>query len=206
VAFKRLDTEKRKMQLVSLIDMAFILLLFFMVTIFVAQLLKQEQKIFVPTPKNEPGRAQIFIQLLEDNNFVWIDKNATNVVERAWNRIENADWYWPLSPKQKEKRKTEIALKALLRKNSGAQLESKLKALVTEARETGAKYFAIIRCPNDVPYSRVVDIIKILSLAETIEYGCIGGTLDQISNCRSVQIVREKTKQGEERDNLWIDF
>ncbi len=206
MAFKRRDNEKKKMQLVSLIDMAFILLLFFMVTIFVANLLKQEQKIFVPTPKNEPGRAQILIQLLEDNKFVWIDKNATETVDRAWKRIENEDWFWPLSHQQKEKRKTEIALHALLRINPAAQLERKLKALVNEAKKTGAKYFAIIRCPNEIPYSRVVDIIKILSLAETIEYGCVGGTLDQISNCRSVQIVREKTKKGEERDNLWIDF
>jgi len=206
MAFKKKNENKRKMALVSLIDMAFILLLFFLVTIFVAQLLKAEQKIYVPTPTNKPGRAQILIQLLDNNNFIWIDQKATEIVGQEWEKLEKQDSFWPLSPQQQDIRKTSIALNALLREHPASQLEEKLNSLVSEVDETGAKYFVVIRCPDAIPYSKVVDIIKILSTAATIEYGCVGGTIDQIRNCRSVKIVRERTSKGEERDNLHIDF
>ena len=196
MAFKRLDTEKRKMQLISLMDMAFILLLFFLVTVFIAHPSQQEQKLYVPTPENVRGRAQIMIQLLPDNQFVWIDESSTAIVESIQ---RDFGYLAPSTLKAK-------IIDDLLRRNTleSRRLRNRLERLVKQAdKDPNAEYFVLIRCPDEIAYFRVVDIIKRLSDCKyhNIKYGCVGGTIDQIRNCKQIRVIRKKG-----RENLWIDF
>jgi biopolymer transport protein ExbD len=197
VAFSRIkDTGRRRLELIPLMDMVFILLIFFLVTMFVAGLARQEQKLDIPTPKNEPGRAQIMIQLLPGGDFVWVDEGATKIVED----VERDFGY--MNPTALRERKVEEVLRRSTHNRD--DLDRKLEALVERANgDPNAQHFVLIRCPNEIPYYRVVDIIKVLSNGEydNIKYGCVGGTIEQIRNCTQIQVVREK-----DRKNLWIDF
>lgn len=190
------ETSKSKVELIPLMDMVFILLVFFLVTMFVTQLSKQEQKLDIPTPKNEPGRAQIMLQILPGGDFVWIDSCATSIV----NDVEDNFGY--LSPQMLRAKKVEEVLKRS--RYTPQNFEKKLTAFVEQANaDPNASYFVLIRCPNEVPYFRVVDVIKYLTdcVYHNIDYGCVGGTIGQIENCRQIKVVREG-----KRENLWIDF
>ncbi|RKY75482.1 hypothetical protein DRQ07_11835, partial [candidate division KSB1 bacterium] len=87
MAFKSIRKKKEKIELVSLIDLLFILLVFFLVTSFVVRLPLQERNISIPTPENKPGRAQIVIQLIDNNFIFWIDEDASSKVKEIENRM-----------------------------------------------------------------------------------------------------------------------
>ncbi len=209
MAIKFREEDRRKMELTSLIDMVFILLVFFLVTVTVVQLTVKEQKLPVPTPISEPGRAQILIQLLADGRFLWIDDQATSIVSRIMDQVEKTFGY--LSPRELENKKTHQALRVLLNKNifPGDLLESKLDRLISKANKTpSSQYFILLRVPDSVPYYHIIDIIQKLSRAKfhNISYGCVGGSIAQIRNSKNVKVVIEKDKHGRRRENLRIDF
>lgn len=201
MAFKKQKAGRRKIELISLIDVVFLLLLFFLITSFVIQLSKEEQKLDIPTPENRPGRTQILIQLLEEKKILWIDENSATVVRN----IREEKSYLP-----KNLLNAEI-LNRLLNTNSFSETKfrAKLQELIRKADEDPrAKYFVLIRCPNEIPYFRVVNIVKALSGSKygNIKYGCVGGSIAQIRNCKRIETVRELDPQGRERDNIFIDF
>lgn len=201
MAFKKQKAGRRKIELISLIDVVFLLLLFFLITSFVIQLSKQEQKLDIPTPENRRGRTQILIQLLKGKNFFWIDENSAAVVQKI--REENS--YLPANLLNAK------ILNKLLSTNifSETDFRAKLQELIRKTDEDPrAKYFVLIRCPNEIPYFRVVNIIKALSGSKygNIKYGCVGGSIAQIGNCIRIETVRELDPQGRERDNIYIDF
>ncbi len=209
MAIKKQQEERKKMELTSLIDMVFILLVFFLVTVTVVQLTVKEQKLPVPTPISEPGRAQILIQLLDDGRFLWIDEQATSVVSKIMNRIERNFSY--LSPRELETKKTKTALNAILNRNifPKDRLEKKLDQLIAKAnKEPSSQYFILLRVPDSVPYYHIIDIIQKLSQARfhNISYGCIGGSIEQIRKSKNVKVVIERDKNGRRRENLRIDF
>ncbi|MBC8185180.1 biopolymer transporter ExbD [candidate division KSB1 bacterium] len=197
MAFNRLKNEKRKMQLISLMDMVFILLLFFLVTMVVAQLSKAEQKLYIPTPKNnERGRTQILIQLLEGKSILWLDRNSTPIVEKV---MHEQSYKLPNELRQE-------ILNTLLQQCVIAEyeLKAKLSQLVSNANlKPNHQYFVLIRCPDIEPYSRTVKIISALAKAKykNIKYGCVGGSINQIRNCQNITTVNESGHL-----NLWIDF
>ena len=201
MAFRKRETDRRKIELISLIDVVFLLLLFFLVTSFVIHLSKQEQKLDIPTPKNIRGRTQILIQLMERGNFFWIDENSVTMVRK----IREEKSYLPTNLINAE------ILNKLLNTNSFSEtgFKAKLQEFVRKAdQDPRAKYFVLIRCPNEIPYFRVVDIIKTLSSSKygNIKYGCVGGSIAQIRNCKRIETVRELDSQGRERDNIYIYF
>lgn len=201
MAFKKREIGRRKIELISLIDVVFLLLLFFLITSFVIHLSKEEQKLDIPTPENRRGRTQILIQLLEGGRFFWIDENSAAIVQKI--REENS--YLPANLLNTE------VLRGLERTNtfSETRFRAKLRELIRKADEDPrAKYFVLIRCPNEIPYFKVVDIIRVLSGSKygNIKYGCIGGSIAQIRNCKKIETLRELDPQGRERDNIYIDF
>ena len=201
MAFRKGEIGRRKTELISLIDVVFLLLLFFLITSFVIHLSKEEQKLDIPTPENRRGRTQILIQLLEGGRFFWIDENSAAVVQKI--REENS--YLPANLLNTE------VLRGLERTNtfSETRFRAKLRELIRKADEDPrAKYFVLIRCPNEIPYFKVVDIIRVLSGSKygNIKYGCIGGSIVQIRNCKKIETLRELDPQGRERDNIYIDF
>lgn len=190
-------------------DVVFILLIFFLVSIFFASLPNEERKLFIPTPKNEPGYAQVLIQLIDENSFLYIDPFVT---EQLVNDITQIDNKPNLSRQQRLQEKKDL----LIRKNTFPvmsddlvnNLKLKLQTLVDHAdNHPEEKYFAIIRCPDDLTYSSVIEVIQILTKAKykNIQYGCVGGTVLDIQNCTSIEktLARE---EGSTRRNVVIQF
>ena len=194
--FRKQETDKRKMGLISLMDLIFILLIFFLVTNLMTQSAELEQKLYVPSPEDVRGRAQILVQLLEDGTVLWLDENSTRIVESV---IRRYGFEHPDSLRRR-------ILNTLLRQSiiSGNDLNEKLNRLVNYANsKPNHRYFVLIRCPDMVPYYRTIKIISALAKAkhQNIKYGCVGGTIDQIQNCKNIEIVKEH-----KRRNLWVDF
>ena len=87
--------------------------------------------------------------------------------------------------------------------------DEKLEQLRSRADENPyAQFFVLIRCPNALPYYKVVNLIT--RLTETtyrnIKYGCVGGTLQEIQQCRRIYTVVEEDSQGRRRKNIRIDL
>ncbi len=201
MAFKHPPRHREQIELVSLIDMIFILLVFFLVTSFVIRMPMQERSLYVPTPENQTGRAQILIQLIDEEHVFWLDDQASSVVE------EMESNYGYLSPS----RLRDQIVRTLQKRYtiSFDVLEARLQTLRDRAEaDPGARFFVLIRCPDALPFYRVVNILTFLSEARyrNLKYGCVGGTLDDIQNCRRVTVVAERDRDGSIRKNIRFDF
>ncbi len=206
---KKPSDGNRKMQLISLMDVVFILLIFFLVSIFFASLPNEERKLFIPTPKNEPGYAQVLIQLIDENSFLYIDPSVT---EQLVNEITQIDNRSNLSRQQRLQQKKELIIGRntfpIISNGIVNNLEAKLGALVNHAdSHPEEKYFAIIRCPDDLTYSSVIEVVQILTRTKykNVQYGCIGGTIQDIWNSTSIEKVLSK-EEGSTRRNVVIQF
>jgi len=201
VAFKRPKRHRDQIELVSLIDMIFILLVFFLVTSYVIRMPLKEHTLYIPTPENTLGRAQILIQLIDESRVLWLDESASERVES----IENEYGY--LSPARLRSR----ILETLIDENtlSYAQMNTRLTRLKERAAsDPHQRYFLLIRSPDAMPYFRIVEVISQLSdnPFRNIKYGCVGGTLDEIQNSRRVSTVYERDRSGRRRKNIRFDF
>jgi len=199
--------ENKRLTLTSLMDVVFILLIFFLVSVFFASLPNEERKLFIPTPKNEAGSAQVLIQLVDDNNYFYIDPLVTEGLVNDITAIDNRSG---LSSSAKLAAKKNLLIRKCLFSMDDPQnnLFEKLNKLLNHANtHPEEEYFVIIRCPGELPYSKVIDIIQVLSKSEyqNIQYGCVGGTLDDIRNSKRIekQLVRE---EGQLRKNVVIDL
>lgn len=199
MAFKPYDTSKRKPQLVSLIDMAFLLLLFFLVTSLVAQLSKQEQKLAIPTPENKSGRAQILIQFLSENEFLYIDQTTNRIVQAV------KDEFGFESPGSRRRR---IVNRILTNKKCNkAEIIKKLTGLKKIASDhPDQQYFILIRCPKEIYYYHVLQLVQFISGLPNVTYGCVGGTVADIRNATDIYLRSGKDSHGKKRENLVILF
>jgi len=201
LAFNTRNKPKEQLELVSLIDMILILLVFFLVTSFVMQLKYHEEGLYVPTPENKPGRAQIVLQLMPDQEFFWLDETATAEVKRL------RDTYSFL-PEPARSRKV-FSMLAADNIFSARALYPKIDALKTRAQRTPeASFFILIRCPNALPYVRVIDVIARLTDAglPNIRYGCIGGEMAELLALQRLQLRPRRDSNGALRENIAIDF
>ncbi|NQT25457.1 biopolymer transporter ExbD [candidate division KSB1 bacterium] len=201
MAFKRPKRHKDQIELVSLIDMIFILLVFFLVTSYVIRMPLQEHTIYIPTPANELGRAQILIQLIDESTVLWLDESASGRVEA----IEGEYGY--LSPAGLRRR----IIDDLISENTipFSELDIRLSRLKERAEsDPHQRFFLVIRSPDFMPYFRIVEIISQLSDSQfrNIKYGCVGGTLEEIRNCQRVTTVYERDHAGRRRKNIRFDF
>ena len=156
----------------------------------------EERKVSLPTPENVYGRAQIVIQFIDNEEVFWLNESSADVVKRM------TDENWDLTPKQLQR----LILNTLIKENtiSLTELETKLDELkIMAKRNLNSNYFVQIRCPNDLPYQTVINVVSQLADNEfrNIKYGCVGGSIDEIKNCRRLVTVRDKG-----RLNLQIDF
>ncbi|MFQ5708983.1 MAG: biopolymer transporter ExbD [bacterium] len=187
MAFRRFRSSKRKIQLISLIDLIFILLLFFIVTSVLVKISKGESKIFIPTPKNEPGEAQVLIQILDRERFLWIDYTAIDTLNR---------YRYLLSDRADSRAKLDLIAKKMT--IDGESLTQRLKSLKRHLlRKRTDAYFVIIRCPNRLPYYLPLKIIEQLVGIPNLEYGCVSGTIEEMRNSENIVI---------ERNLIQIDF
>ncbi|MBN1783187.1 biopolymer transporter ExbD [bacterium] len=187
MSFKKKYSAKQPPELVSLIDMIFILLVFFLVTSFAIKMPLQERSLLVPTPENKPGRAQIFIQFLDEDHLFWLDESANRDVE-TWDR----ELFYMLG----DQKNREI-IQRLIRKNQmpSGDFYGKLRLFVQHAKmQRNRTFFIVIRCPDHVPYVAVMKVLSILSQADNVEYGCLGGSIDDLLKSRiSTGVYQGKT-------------
>lgn len=201
MAFKPKKKSRERVELVSLIDMIFLLLVFFLVTSYVIRMPLQERGMYIPTPKYDIGRAQIVIQFVDEGRVFWLDEDASSVVsdfEQNYGYVSDS-------------RLTEMILDALISQNiiSLEDLDLKLQALRQKADSNpNGRFFVLIRCPDEIPFHRIVSVIARLtdSTYRNIRYGCLGGTLEQIRSCRRIYTVFEDDSRGIRRKNIRIDF
>ncbi|MBN2416970.1 biopolymer transporter ExbD [bacterium] len=164
--------KERRVDLISLIDMVFILVIFFMINNMTVQSENLERRFTIPTPKNERGNdAQVLIQIIDENRFFWIDHNDYSEIDNQLAAV-----WLPVRTRYTE-------LEAYLREHNTYpwnMLGDKLAAVFEEMADS--KCFIVIRCPNNIPYFKVIEVIKLINQSDikTIEYGCIGGDLDDI--------------------------
>jgi biopolymer transport protein ExbD len=203
-------SDNRQLGLISLMDVVFILLIFFLVSVFFASRPNEERKLFIPTPKNEAGSAQVLIQLIDDDSFFFVDPQVT---EKLVVDITAIDARGGMSASQRLAAKRNIlttqgTFSMRNRRTGGNQLIEKVNSLVDYAdAHPEEAYFVMIRCPGELPYSRVIAIIQLLSQStyKNIQYGCVRGTIEDIQQSRRIErrLVRE---EGQIRKNVIIEF
>lgn len=174
MAFRRISHESRKIQMTSLIDLIFILLIFFVISSILIKLTTGESKLYIPTPKNEPGEAQILIQILDGEHYLWVDHTAMDTLrfydQRRQSSSTNHD-------------KVNLLLSKMTL--SSAQVEQRLEDLRNSSDgRLNKDYFILIRCPEDQPYYLVTDMIEKMLDAPNLEYGCVAGTVDDIRDSK----------------------
>ena len=197
MAFKSRISASKEVQLVSFMDMIFNLLLFFLVASYIATNTRVEKRFVFPTPKNELGTAEVFIQWIDEGTVFWIDQEASVDVQRILNE------YSYLAPGEQSRTVIGV-LQDRSRLDSGRLLQ-RLQLLVRTADSNpGKKYFVLLRCPNQIPYSVVLDVVARLAEARynNVEYGTVGGTLDQLQ----LGVLENTDGEGNLRKIIRIDF
>jgi biopolymer transport protein ExbD len=197
LAFERRIKSTREVQLVSCMDMIFNLLLFFLVTSYLATNAKVEKRFIFPTPKTDLGSAEIFIQWVDDRSVFWIDQGASVEIQR----ILDQNSY--LAPQDQSR----AAIDLLKERNllDLDRLRRNLHVLVHAAdSDPGKKYFVLFRCPNEIPYFEVMDAVAELSDAKfgNIEYGTLGGTIGDLQ----LGVIENTDANGNLRRLIRIDF
>ena len=178
-------------------DMIFNLLLFFLVASYIATNTKTEKRFVFPTPKNELGSAEVFIQWIDEGTVFWIDQSSSVEVQRILNQ------YSYLTPEEQSRTAVGI-LHDGNRLDSGALLQ-RLQSLVRTADSNpGKKYFVLLRCPNQIPYTVILDVVAKLTEARfnNVEYGTVGGTLEQLK----LNVLENTDGEGNLRKIIRIDF
>jgi len=176
MAFRRLAADRRKIQLVSLIDLIFILLIFFIIASILIKLTKGESRLYLPTPVNEPGEAQILIQILDQDNYLWLDHTAIDTL---------AFYSYRLPSPVDNRAKVDLLLNKMTRDRD--QLFAQIENLKEESNfQSTREYFVLIRCPDHVPYHYATSIIERLSENPNFEYGCVAGSIEDIRSSKNI--------------------
>lgn len=178
MAFRKLSHGNRKIQLVSLIDLIFILLIFFIMTSVLIKITRGEAKLYIPTPKSEPGEAQVLIQILDRDKYLWIDHTAVDTLYRYRSELPDAN---------DSKTKVDLLLSKLVVDVAG--LKDRLQGL--ESFSSGRfhkEYFILIRCPDDLPFYYAIEIVEMLVHNPNLEYGCVSGTISDIKESKNFSI------------------
>ena len=178
MAFKKRSHGNRKIQLVSLIDLIFILLIFFIMTSVLIKITRGEAKLYIPTPKNEPGEAQVLIQILDRDKYLWLDHTAVDTLHRYRSELPDAN---------DSKIKVDLLLSKMVVDVTG--LKNRLHDLESlSIRRLNKEYFVLIRCPDDLPFYYATEIVEMLVDNPTFEYGCVSGTISDIKESKNFSI------------------
>jgi len=178
MAFRKPLPDRRKLQMVSLIDLIFILLIFFIITSILVRMSDGESRLYLPTPKNEPGEAQILIQIIDDDQYVWLDHTA---IDTLYHYTDGGNVHLATADK----------LSMLLDKMrvNESELNRRIELLKQDKLTTSVSgYFVLVRCPQELPYYYATDILEKVADLPNFEYGCVGGSLAELQNSKDVYI------------------
>lgn len=174
--FKSHAHERRSVPFTSLIDLIFILLIFFIISSIMIKLTKGESKLYIPTPISEPGEAQVLIQILDEDNYLWLDHTA----------IDTLLFYRDLLPNQGDnKAKVNLLLDKMTLHSD--ELFDRLANLQTSSNfQRNREYFVMIRCPDHLPYYLATNIIERFVDNPNFEYGCVAGSIEDIKSSKNI--------------------
>jgi biopolymer transport protein ExbD len=193
MAFKRVRSLASGIPLISFMDMCFLLLIFFVATSYHEANETKEEQLPIMTPKNQQGNeTQFLIQFISPDTVLWLDQSASVIVKRY-----DKEGFDPEMQKQHILEALNRECRFLTR-----DFNTKLDALVALVKaEAGNRRYVLIRAPNNIPFSPLINTIGKLSGYSNLEYGLVGGSIDQIKNCRKITTVYE-----DNHENLVIDF
>jgi len=179
MAFKRSREADKGLQLVSLIDLIFILLIFFIITSVLIKLSLGESKLYIPTPKNEPGDAQILVQIISEDSLLWLDHTAIDTLNLYTYRLKR--------PVPAEIKRNILLDKMIVDRKGLIDKIGALKELAGTEREKD--YFVIIRCPDHFPYHYATSIVERLLDVPNLEYGCVSGSIHDFNDKSGFKIA-----------------
>lgn len=159
MAFRSMEQPKRRISLMGLIDVIFLLLIFFLVTSIV-QPGMQEHEVRLPTPTNERGKANVLIQIVEPDQFVYLDwVNMPELIPATYinqpalagntvcSKLKNDDSLLI------GKTKLHAAITAMFRR---------LLALEKADPRRMATCQILVRSPGDLPYSTTIELLDFI--------------------------------------------
>ena len=128
--------------LFPLMDMFFILLLFFLVTAGIEQQEQADPGVFYAIPVETTGKVQVLIQMIDRDSILWLD---------------NTCFYSGWKDDFDQRNRTSI---------SPSDLRKKVKRYLEEMGScVGKEILAIIRCPRDLVYGDVLRLEQNLQSA-----------------------------------------
>lgn len=206
---KRRTGERRKVGLVGLIDLIFLLLIFFLLTT-TTSLGRQDQRITIPVPLNEQGQAQVLIQVVDNNRYVYLDErwfdSADSVLAKSpafsneWYRMNPSDKS-PLFkrlltsidrvagyPTQMNRAELDECMRARL----GSVVRENNEAIKSQSL-SGRKIrnlFLVVRCPPAFPYGSVIGILNAIKDIDGgsgwLQFGTAEGTINDLTGQSAV--------------------
>ncbi len=157
--YRKSSVARRKLMLFPLMDMFFILLLYFLVTTGISRTSGVKE---MPTavPVEGTGEAQILLQVVDANSVLWLDN--TSFHEQNWQGDNPASYVIPVSK---------------------VAFEQKLRRIYrTYGKCLRHDVLAVIRCPNNLMYADILALQDSLSAAFeavmrdfTLEYSLLEG-------------------------------
>ncbi len=180
MAFKREAPHGRKLQMVSLIDLIFILLIFFIISSILIRMTDGEAQLYLPTPKNEPGETQVMIQIIDADSYVWLDHTA---IDTLLHYSENGT----------RRLSTEAKVDLLVDKMSldSRRLGQRIERLKQEVNaKPDLDFFVLVRCPDELPYYFATNVVEKLVDSPHFQYGCVGGSIADLRASSDIFIER----------------
>jgi hypothetical protein len=158
---------------------------------------RAEKRLALPTPQYQVGTAEYFIQWIDANTVLWIDHGSAEPMKRMLD-----DNSYLLPDREALQR---VVREGLRQQNawSAARLEGQIDALVRESNaRPDRRTFVLLRCPNEIPYRTVMESLARLSEGRFVEYGCIGGSFDQLR----FDVPERTDRDGNLHRSIRIDF
>lgn len=154
---------RRKLMLFPLMDMFFILLLFFLVTAGFSPKPPSDKSVYSAVPRPDIGQAQFLLQMISPSRVVWLDNLS---FQGSW--VDNFPEAQTIG-------------------TSKLELQEKLNRFADrygECLADGAVLYAVIRCPDSLTYGEMATVQENLTAAFEVSLpdhnlrmsmvGCVG--------------------------------
>lgn len=193
MAFNRVDETQKKPGLIPLVDVIFLLLIFFLVASFVRTGARKEQKLTIPTPVQKEGAMDILVQLFKTQHGELRAYFISSEINEVYRRIyQGLDERFPtITDDQIELTKNVFEV---VRSDYNLST-SRLKERLAKLKSSKTPVFIGIRCPYDVPYFKVIELKSTIPLVSQykwpIRYGFIEGDEASLFNARIIPDIKD---------------
>ena len=188
MAFVRKASPARRIDLIPLMDMAFILLVFFAINMYSQAGERSEVRVSIVVPELSVSKVQVLVQIVSPDLVYWWDSTAVGAVEQAFARGR--------SP-------SNVLFTRKYRKTMQQALDRFLAVVSAANASPGEEFQILVRCPGDVPYEVPLKFVQLASLTKwgNVRVGLVGGSSEEL---RQSSFRRVRLAGG--RRALRIDF